>query len=76
MTKLDELHKAIEEAAATSLEMLRKSQKTFGFTAPNPHAHDHHVAYTRSDGTVVKEHFQCKYSQKLLAEVVKDRESF
>ena len=54
MTKLDELQKAIEEAAETSLEMLRKSQMAFDFTAPNPHAHDHHVAYTRTNasGTV------------------------
>jgi|GEM_PF-2085075 len=54
MTKLDELQKAIEEAAATSQEMIRKSQMTFDFTAPNPHAHDHHVAYTRTNasGTV------------------------
>ncbi len=54
MTKLDELQKAIEEAAETSLEMLRKSQMSLDFSAPNPHAHDHHVAYTRTNasGTV------------------------
>jgi len=50
MTKLDELQKAIEEVAEAGTEMLRKSQMSLDFSAPNPH----HVAYTRTNasGTV------------------------
>ena len=46
----NELQKAIDEAAQAGVLMLRKSQMTFDFTAPNPH----HVAYTRTNasGTV------------------------
>lgn len=53
MTATDELKKAIalvEQAA----NILQKSQMSFDFTVTNPHAHDHHVAYTRTNasGTV------------------------
>lgn len=36
--KIDELQKAIDEAAMAGVLMLRKSQMSFDFTAPNPHA--------------------------------------
>lgn len=53
MTATDDLKKAIalvEQAA----NILQKSQMAFDFTVSNPHAHDHHVAYTRTNasGTV------------------------
>lgn len=53
MTATEELQKAIKlvERAA---DILKKSQMAFDFTVSNPHAHDHHVAYTRTNasGTV------------------------
>lgn len=60
MTKLDELQKAIEEAAATSLEMLRKSDIRLHRKSPNPHAYDHHVAYTRTNANGTVSNIQAK----------------
>lgn len=42
MTKLEELQKAIEEVAEAGTGLLRKSQMSLDFSAPNPH----HVAVT------------------------------
>lgn len=50
MTRLEELHKAAQEAAEAGTKILKKSQMAFDFTTTNPH----HVGYTRTNvrGTV------------------------
>lgn len=42
----EELEKAIQEATESGLELIRKSQMLLDFSAP---AHDHHIAYTRTN---------------------------
>lgn len=61
MTKLDELKKAIEEAADTGVTMLRKSQMSLDFSAPNPH----HVAYTRTNASGTVSNIQAKGAPKV-----------
>jgi len=44
MTKLDELQKAIEDVAEAGTGMLRKSQMSLDFSAPNPHVAENEKA--------------------------------
>lgn len=53
---IDELQKAIDEAAMAGVLMIRKSQMSFDFTAPNPH----HVAYTRTNASGTVSNIQAK----------------
>jgi hypothetical protein len=48
MTIIEDLEKASKEAAEAGVEMLRKSQMGFDFSGS---AHDHHVAYTRTNAS-------------------------
>lgn len=60
MSKIDELQKAIDEAAMAGVLMIRKSQMSFDFTASNPH----HVAYTRTNASGTVSNIQAKGSER------------
>lgn len=55
MTNIEQLEKAMQEAAEAGVTMLKKSQMSFDFTSTNPHQPHHNTAYqyANNKGTVV-----------------------
>lgn len=58
MTNIEQLEKAMQEAAEAGVTMLKKSQMAFDFSAPNPH--DHHKEYTRVNQSGTVSHVKAK----------------
>jgi len=61
MNKIEELLKAIEDAAQTGPDLLRKSQMGFDFAAPaTATSNPHHAAYTRTNARGTTSQIQAK----------------
>ncbi|MGE3551044.1 MAG: hypothetical protein AB7I29_14240 [Geobacter sp.] len=55
---MTELEKAMKETAEAAIGMLKKSQMSLDFSAPNPH--DHHKEYTRVNQSGTVSHIKAK----------------